>query len=80
MRLVIVGAGAFGKTVKDVAAQSNKYDSIIFLDDAATEAAGKVKDFKNFIDDDTEFLVAFGNNELRYNTLEAISTAGGKVG
>ncbi|WP_051688631.1 PglD-related sugar-binding protein [Butyrivibrio sp. AE2032] len=84
MRLIIIGAGGFGRTVRDLAEQSGKYEKILFLDDAASgdgnEVAGKVSDFKNFIDDDTEFLVAFGNNELRHKTLVDIGEAGGKIG
>ena len=83
MRLIIFGAGGFGKTVKDIAEQSKKYDNICFLDDAKECAelgvVGKVGDFKDFINDDTEFLVAFGNNKLRYNTIEAIAKSGGKI-
>ncbi len=84
MRLIIIGAGGFGRTVRDLAEQSGKYEKILFLDDAASgdgnDVAGKVSDFRDFIDDDTEFLVAFGNNELRYKTLVDIAEAGGKIG
>ncbi len=84
MRLVIVGAGGFGKTVKDIAKQSGRYEQIVFLDDKFKEddgeIVGKVNDFKEQINDDTEFLVAFGDNECRYNTIIAIAEAGGKIG
>ncbi len=84
MRLIILGAGAFGKTVRDIAEQSGKYDTIAFLDDDckddSAEVLGKLSDFKNYIDDNTEFLVAIGDNELRYSTIEAISKNEGKVG
>ena len=85
MRLIIVGAGGFGKTVKDIAEQSDKYSEIVFLDDCYKageneKIIGKVCDFLNFINDDTEFLVAFGDNRLRYNTIDAITKSNGKVG
>ena len=33
MRLIILGAGGYGKTVADIARQSGKYEQIYFLDD-----------------------------------------------
>ena len=49
MRLVILGAGGYGKTVADVARQSGEYDEILFLDDHAAEAAGRCGEFAQFI-------------------------------
>ena len=42
MILVIIGAGGYGQTVSDVAAQSGKYEKIVFLDDnkAADDVVG----------------------------------------
>ena len=34
MRLVILGAGGYGKTIADLAEQSGQYESIQMLDDA----------------------------------------------
>lgn len=36
MRLVILGAGGYRRTVADVARQSGEYGEIIFLDDGGT--------------------------------------------
>ncbi len=83
MRLVIAGAGAFGKTVQDIAEQSGRYSQIVFLDDAPkaddNTVVGKISDFRKQIDADTEFLVAIGNNECRHKTITAIVEAGGVV-
>ena len=74
-RLIILGAGGFGQTVKDVASQSGKYSAVAFLDDqsAAADVLGKCADHPAFTDERTEFLVAFGNNALRRQWLETLT-------
>lgn len=81
MRLIILGAGEFGKTIEDVAGQLDKYEKINFLDDKAEgeDILGKTDDFKNFINDYTEFYPAFGDNELRYNWILKLDEAGAKI-
>lgn len=78
MRLIILGAGGYGKTIEDVASQLNRYKQISFLDDKAEgkNVLGKTDDFKNFINDETEFYPAFGDNELRYNWILRLDEAG----
>ena len=39
-RLMILGAGGYGKTVADVAAQLGCYEQIVFLDDAQISMTG----------------------------------------
>lgn len=39
MRLIILGAGGYGKTVADIARQSGKYEQIYFLDDGQEREA-----------------------------------------
>ena len=34
MRLIILGAGGYGRTVADTAAQTGAYNEILFLDDS----------------------------------------------
>lgn len=48
-RLVILGAGGYGRTVADLAAQSGQFAPIVFLDDnsAAADVAGKCADIWN---------------------------------
>lgn len=69
MRLIILGAGGYGKTIEDVAGQLNRYEKINFLDDKADSEniLGKTSDFIKFINLGTKFYPAFGDNELRYN-------------
>ena len=65
MRLVILGAGGYGRTIGDIAQQSEKYSEILYLDDNNTNACGKCSDYYKYIDANTELYPAFGNNELR---------------
>lgn len=73
--LVIIGAGGHGQVVADIAAQTKKYDDIIFLDDNASCAVGLCADFVKYINKDTEFYVAFGNNVNRLTWLDKLSAA-----
>lgn len=81
MRLVILGAGGYGQTVCDVAAQSGRYEKIVFLDDNATgeNIVGKCGDFACFIDGNTELYPAFGNNEGRISFIERLEEKGASV-
>lgn len=79
MRLIIFGAGGYGRTVADVAEQSGRYTEILFLDDNNADAAGKCADYVNFISEETEFYPAFGNNEGRVRFIDEIEEKGGKV-
>ena len=78
MRLIILGAGGFGRTVADLAAQSGRYETISFLDDgsSAPDVIGKCVDLEAFKDDATEMLPAFGNSELRLMLGKRIEAAG----
>ena len=81
MRLIILGAGGFGRTVADVAAQSGRYETISFLDDgsSAPDVIGKCTDFALFKNDSTEMIPAFGNSELRLMLGQRIEAAGIKL-
>ena len=74
MRLVILGAGGYGRTVADVAEQLG-YEDIIVLDDAL-EGKG-LSTFTQYIDADTVFIPAFGNDEFRMKWIDSILAAGG---
>lgn len=74
-RLVILGSGGYGRTVYDVAEQLGY--SITVLDDSDIEHP--LDSFSLHISDDTEFILAFGNNEFRLDWLERIEEAGGKL-
>lgn len=78
MRLIIIGAGGYGRTVADLAQQSGRYGQIAFLDDQswAPEVLGVCGAFAEFADGSTEMYPAFGNNELRLAWLDKLERAG----
>ena len=80
-KLVILGAGGYGQTIADVAAQSGKYDSICFLDDHSTrqDVIGRCGDYATFIAEDTVLYPAFGNNEIRLIWIEKLLAEGADV-
>lgn len=69
MKLVILGAGGYGRTVQDIAEQLG-YDSIVILDDADIDCP--LSSFVSFVSNDTEFIPAFGNNDFRLSWCERI--------
>ena len=75
-RLIILGAGGYGKTVADVAAQLG-YTQIAFLDDMRTgeKILGICEDFKRLADGNTEMYPAFGNNEYRIRWMKRLLEA-----
>ena len=81
MRLIILGAGGYGRTVADVAAQTGAFDKILFLDDnsQAENVIGKCAGFSAYADENTVFYPAFGNNEGRVTWLKRLSDNGCKV-
>jgi len=81
MRLIILGAGGYGRTVADVAAQTDRYDEICFLDDnnQAEDVIGMCADYAVHADKNTIFYPAFGNNEGRVSWLNRLIENGCKV-
>lgn len=75
MRLIILGSGGYGHTVEDVAIQLG-YDCI-FLDDSITDYP--LSSYINYIDSDTEFIPAFGNNAFRLEWIRKIEQSGGRL-
>ena len=78
MRLIILGAGGYGRTVADVAARTGRFDEISFLDDnsAAPDVIGKCAEYECFRDAQTTLYPAFGNNEDRLKWLYHLREAG----
>jgi len=76
-KLLILGAGGYGKTIADLAAQLNCYDKISFLDDNAVGSAiaGKCREYLRFADGNTEMYPAFGNNGIRMQWLNRLLEA-----
>ncbi len=81
MRLIILGAGGFGRTIADIADQLQSYAEIKYLDDMSDSEAviGKISDLEKFINDNTVFFSAIGDNPLRCELIEKIQGLGGKV-
>ena len=81
MRLMILGAGGYGRTVADIAAQTGAYDEIRFLDDnsQAEDVLGKCAEFAVHANENTIFYPAFGNNEGRVSWLKRMAENGCRV-
>ena len=77
-RLVILGAGGYGRTVADLAAQSGQFEPIVFLDDngAAADVAGECADYLEYLNADTVFYPAFGDNKARLDWLRRLAEQG----
>ena len=81
-KLLILGAGGYGKTIADVAQQLGCYDKIAFLDDGKTNAPGvlgRCDEFLSFADETTEMYPAFGNNETRMAWINRLMEDGIRV-
>ena len=79
-KLIILGAGGFGRTVADVARQLGRYEEVCHLDDKPGEGVvGPLAAFTGDLSETTEFFVAFGNNALRLEWLKRIKAAGGRL-
>ena len=78
MRLIILGAGGYGRTVADVAAQTGVYDEIVFLDDNSTapDVIDICANVSAHLDIDTQVYPAFGNNECRIGWLDRLTELG----
>lgn len=75
MRLIILGFGGYGQTVQDVAIQLG-YDCV-FLDDSISESP--LSSYTNYIDSNTEFIPAFGNNAFRIEWIEKLEFSNAKL-
>lgn len=74
-RLVILGFGGYGRTVKDVAEQLG-YSTIV-LDDA--DPAHPLSSIQSYINPTTSFIPAFGNNAFRMEWINRIEENGGNL-
>lgn len=75
-RLLILGAGGYGKTVAEAAEQSGAFGEIAFLDDAAPGVLGKCEGYAAFAGRFSHAYAAFGNNALRAVWLDRLEQAG----
>ena len=81
MRLIIVGASAYGRTIADIAEQSQLYSEILFLDDNCRNESvvGTIDEIGHFIDDCTIFYPAIGDNRLRCEIINRIRNLSGSI-
>jgi len=78
-KLLILGAGGYGKTIGDVALQLGRYETVAFLDDTKAgmpDVLGSCGDVFSLADADTEVYPAFGNNEARMAWLKKLQDNG----
>lgn len=77
-KLLILGAGGYGKTVADLASQLGCYEKIAFLDDRKSGAGilGTCEEFFLFCDENTEVYPAFGNNTVRMDWIAVLMEEG----
>ena len=72
IRLIILGSGGYGHTVADIAEQLGY--NCIFLDDS--DVSHPLSSFVDYVDVDTEFIPAFGNNAFRLEWIDKLQAAG----
>ena len=77
-KLLILGAGGYGKTVADVARQLGCYETVAFLDDGSTGEGilGKCEAYLRFAGEFDEMYPAFGGNDFRMKWLKTLLAAG----
>ena len=78
MKLLIIGAGGYGRTVADVAKQIGCFEKIAFLDDTKSGSGvlGRCEEYAMFCDEETAVYPAFGNNTLRMEWLDVLMEEG----
>ncbi len=77
-RLIILGAGGYGKTIADVARQLGCYDTVAFLDDTKSggDVLGPCVDCLKYADENTVMYPAFGSNKARMAWMQRLKEAG----
>ena len=73
--LLIFGAGGYGQVVKELAAETGRFNKIEFIDDNNPLAISKVSESEKFLKEFSCAIIAIGNPEIRqkiYNELEQI--------
>jgi len=75
-RLLILGAGQYGKVAKEIAEAMGMFDRIAFLDDNSSAAIGRLSDFDRYTIDFDSAVVAIGSAETRLKLIEQFVAAG----
>ena len=71
-KLLIVGAGQYGRLVKEIALDTGAFEQIDFLDDKSSSAIGKVSESRSFIGKYDCAIVAIGNPTVRLKLLNEL--------
>ena len=79
--LLILGAGGFGRTVREMTLCMGKWDRIMCLDDASRQdfVIGKCGDYPRFLGEFEQAFPAFGDNAFRLEWVDLLMQAGYKV-
>lgn len=75
-KLLILGAGQYGRVAHETAEAMGCFDQIAFLDDNSSIAIGKLKQYLEFIDQFGSAFVAMGNPQLRLRWISDLKEAG----
>ena len=75
---LVLGKGGFGTQLGEMLTEAGGYSRILYLDDQAPDAAGKLADYLDptIRERCTEAFVGLGNNELRLQWLQKLVAAG----
>lgn len=74
--LLILGAGQYGRVVRETAESMGCYGQIEFLDDNSPLAVGKLAQYEGYVTQFSSAFVAMGNPELRLRWLNDLKLAG----
>lgn len=79
--LLILGAGGFGRTVREMTIGMGKWEKVMCLDDASRQdfVIGKCGDYARFVGEYDEAYPAFGDNTFRLEWVDILKEAGFKV-
>ena len=77
--LLILGAGQYGRVVRETAEAMECFGEIAFLDDNSPVAKGKLEEYRSFLKDYNCAFVAMGNPLLRMQWLRTLHQSGFEV-
>ena len=75
-KLLILGAGQYGRVVREAAQAVGCFERIDFLDDNSPIAIGRLAEFQDFVGNYDSAFVAMGNPSLRMKWLDKLEQAG----
>ena len=76
-KLVIIGAGQYGKNVRDIVISNGNYDKILFADDNSDIADYTIEEAISL--NNVDYFVAIGNPKFRENIFHQLNMKGNKV-